>query len=112
MSSVNHQKKEKMFLRAVSQIVTEEINNSNVSYPTVTDVKLSTDGSHLNVYLTFENNKERSLEAIQASRGFVRSTLSKRVKLRKLPEIHFKADSSSITGNRIDEILKQIKEGK
>ncbi len=112
MPTVNHLKKEKMFLRAVSQIITEEIKNSNVSYPTVTDVKLSTDGSHLKVFLSFENNKERSLEALQSTRGFVRTTLSKRINLRKVPEIHFEHDKSIAVGNRIDEILQQIKQDK
>ncbi|CAM9117720.1 30S ribosome-binding factor RbfA [Mycoplasma marinum] len=109
MSTVTHQKKEKMFLRAVSQIISEEIKNVNVSYSTVTDVKLSRDGSHLNVYLTFESSKERSLESLQKARGFIRTQLSKRVSLRKVPEIHLKHDSSMETGKRIDEILENIK---
>ncbi|TCG10443.1 30S ribosome-binding factor RbfA [Mycoplasma todarodis] len=107
--SVTHQKKEKMFLRAVSQIISEEITNVNVSYTTVTDVKLSRDGSHLNVYLTFESNKERSMENLQKARGFIRTQLSKTIHMRKTPEVHLKHDESMAIGSRIDEILNSIK---
>ncbi|NQZ29184.1 MAG: 30S ribosome-binding factor RbfA [Mycoplasmatales bacterium] len=110
MSTVTHQKKEKMFLRAVSQIISEEITNVNVSYTTVTDVKLSRDGSHLNVYLTFENNKERSMEHLRKATGFIRTQVSKRIHMRKTPEIHLKHDESLAVGTRINEILNSIKE--
>ncbi|MCP4336309.1 MAG: 30S ribosome-binding factor RbfA [Mycoplasma sp.] len=110
MPNINHLKKEKMFLRAISIIITEEIKNSNIFFPTVTDVKLSGDGSHLKVFLDFESNKEKSLEAIKNIKGFVRTTLSKRINIRKIPEIHFEHDSSIEKGNRIDEILRKIKE--
>ncbi len=109
MSGVTHQKKEKMFLRAVSQIISEEITNVNVSYTTVTDVKLSRDGSHLNVYLTFESNKERSMENLQKARGFIRTEVAKRIQMRKTPEIHLKHDESMVIGTRINQILEEIK---
>lgn len=108
--SVVHDRKEAALHRAVSQIVSEEITNSNVSYPTVTGVKLTPDGSHLTVYLTFESNPQKSLEAIQAARGFVRSKLAHIPNMRKAPEVHFKIDESIERGKRIDDILREIKE--
>lgn len=106
--SVQHDRKESMFFRAVSQIVSEEITNSNVSYPTVTGVKLTPDGSHLTVFLSFESNPQKSLDAIQNARGFVRSKLAHIPNIRKAPEVHFKIDESIERGKRIDEILKEI----
>jgi len=53
MASVSHQRKETQFFKAVADIVGNEITNVNISYTTVTGVKLSNDGSHLNVYVSF-----------------------------------------------------------
>ncbi len=112
MPSVNHLKKEKMFHRAVSLIISEEIKNVNISHTTVTDVKLSGDGSHLKIFVSFENHEERSLENLRKTKGFVRTSLSKRINLRKIPELHFEKDESIKSGKRIDEILNEIKNQK
>lgn len=108
--SIAHKRKESLVMQAVSEIVTEELTNSNISYPTVTSVYLSNDLSTLEVYLTFESNEERSLEAISKTAGFVKKKLANKVSLRKLPNIIFKIDESIASGRRIDEILKKIKD--
>lgn len=109
MPNINHQRKETAFFKSVAEIVTEEITNSNISYTTVTGVKLSNDSSHLNVYVTFESNKEKSMEALQRTSGFVRKRLAQSSNSRKVPEIHFKHDESFEQGKRIDDILEKIK---
>jgi len=109
MVSIQHKRKEASYLRAVSDIVLEEITNANVSLPTVTGVKLSNDGSHLNVYVTFSKNKEKSLEALIGTEGFVRSRLATIKVQRMVPAVHFKLDESADKGQRINTILEEIK---
>ena len=106
--TVAHKRKEAAFLKSVSQIVSEEITNVNISYTTVTDVKLTRDGSHLNVYVTFLHNKDKSMENLLKTSGFVRKRLSAASRLRMVPEIHFKHDGATEEGNRIDQLLKEI----
>ncbi len=108
MASVANKRKETAFLKSVSEIVSEEISNVNISSTTVTSVKLSNDGSHLNVYVTFYKNKDRSMENLLKTSGFVRKRLASSSRLRKVPEIHFKHDASLEEGNRIDKILAEI----
>ena len=108
MPNINHQRKETSYFKSVSQIIGEEITNSNISYVTVTSVKLSNDSSHLNVYVRFESNKSKSMEALQKTSGFVRKRLAQSSNFRKVPMIHFEFDDSFEKGQRIDEILKNI----
>lgn len=107
--SVNHSRKEAAFFRAAAQIVGSEITNSNVSYTTVTGVKLSPDGSHLTIFVAFDSHPERSLEGLNAAKGFVRSQISRMPDIRRAPEIHFKIDESLEVGTRIEHILANIK---
>lgn len=109
MASVVHKRKEAAYLKSVSQIINEELNNTNVSYTTITSVKLSNDSSHLNVYVVFENQEERSLEYLNRSKGFIRTRLSSAQGQRKVPELHFVLDETEKNANRIEEILKKIK---
>ncbi len=109
-SSIAHKRREAAYFRAVAQVLTEELTNVNISYPTVTGVKLSNDGSHLKVFLRFERNIESSLETLNKAKvkGFVRSRISSAIKQRKAPAIHFEYDETFENGQRIDEILKKI----
>lgn len=108
MSSINHKRKESMLFKALAQIITEEITNANVAYPTVTGVELSADLSHLKVFLAFDHSEEKSLAALNNAKGFVRSRIAKLPDMRKVPELHFLLDNSDDEGRRIDEILKKI----
>ena len=110
--SIQHKRKEANLFMAVSQIISSEITNANISYPTVTGVKLSTDGSHLFVYLSFESRPEKSLAALKNTIGFIKTRLSKMQGLRKVPELDLKLDKAISEGKKIDEILKKIKSEK
>ena len=58
-------------------------------------------------------NKERTLEGLKESSGFIRSRVANTVNLRITPEIVFIYDDSEEQGARIDAILERIKrEGK
>ena len=107
--SVQHKRKESMFFKAISQIVTEELTNANISYPTITDVKLSRDGSVLTAYVTFESNRERSFEHLNNAKGFIRKMLGSYSNQRIVPNIAFKLDTLAESASRVEEILKEIK---
>lgn len=110
--SIQTKRRESMYFRAVAEIISDKVTNANISYTTVTDAKLSNDGSVLTVYVTFENNKERSLEALNNTKGFIRSELAKYGNQRIVPNIVFKYDTVADSARRIDEILAAIKNEK
>ncbi|MCK5807180.1 MAG: 30S ribosome-binding factor RbfA [Mycoplasmataceae bacterium] len=107
--SIQNKRKESIFFRAVSEIITEKVTNANISYPTVTEVRLSNDGSVLKVYVTFENSPERSFENLLKTDGYVRRELARSSNQRHVPKIAFKHDRTGESAKRIEEILKEIK---
>lgn len=109
--SIQNKRRESTYFRSVAQIISEKVTNVNISYTTVTSVKLSNDGSVLTVYVVFDNNKERSLENLRNASGFVRSELAKIGGQRIVPKVVFKHDDTQETASRIEEILKDIKKG-
>lgn len=109
MASIQHQRKEAMFFKAIANIISNEISNSAISDPTVTAVKLANDDGHLLVYLTFASHGEKSLAALKNAKGFIRSRLAKLPNLRHVPNLDFKIDDSLERSNRIEKILKEIK---
>lgn len=100
-------------LREVSQILLREVKDPRIEGITLTDVELTGDLQQATLYYSSLSDKagarQKEEAGLKAVTGLVRSELSKRLKLYKTPEIKFERDSSVDYGNRIDELLNQIK---
>ncbi len=112
MSNKKLERIESQIRREVSNILQNEVKNSKFGFVTVTDVEVTSDYSFANIYVSFLNTKEISaqdrLDEINRVKGFVRSQLAQRLKIRKTPDLIFKIDDSIDQGNRIDELIAQI----
>ena len=95
--------------RELSGIIQNEVKNSGVGFCTITGVDVTSDLSYAKVYVSFLNkNTKKSLEALEKSKGFIRSTLARRLTVRKCPELIFVLDTSLDYGNKIESILDEI----
>ncbi|TMV52080.1 30S ribosome-binding factor RbfA [Paenibacillus mesophilus] len=100
--------------KELSQILQSELKDPRVGFITVTGVDVTNDLSQAKVFLSVlgtEQQKEESLKAIAKATGFIRSELSKRIRLRITPELQFQFDASIEYGSRIDELLNKINNG-
>ncbi len=95
--------------RELSSIIQTEVKNSGVGFCTITGVDVTSDLSYAKVYVSFLNkNTKKSLEALEKSKGFIRSTLARRLTVRKCPELIFVLDTSLDYGNKIESIIEEI----
>ena len=98
-----------MFVEEISKIIHQEIKDKNVSFVTITDAKITNDLSFAKIYVTtLDNNREKVLNALNKASGFIRTLLCDRVKIRKMPEIHFVYDESIDYGKKIEDIIERI----
>lgn len=106
-------KKDKMnhiIQRELSSILQLEVSNKEIGMCTITAVDVTTDLSIAKVYISFlgSGNNEERLAALSRTKGFIRSTLAKRLTIRRVPELSFFLDTSLDYGNKIDGIIKDI----
>lgn len=97
--------------KEISQIINYELKNSNVTgMITVTKVKITPDFKYAKVYVSILNSKNinKTLEALKAASGFIRSQLAKTINLRITPQLVFEIDDSLDYGEKIDSILKEL----
>jgi ribosome-binding factor A len=96
----------------LSEII-DEIEDPRVGLTTVTAVKLSPDMRHARVFVSVlgdEAQRKKTMQGLNSAAHFARRSLSQRLThLRRIPELTFAYDESIETGNRIDELLDQIK---
>ena len=53
-------------------------------------------------------NRREYINGLAKAKGFIRSEIGQRIRLRKTPEINFEFDESIGYGNRIETLLHQI----
>ncbi|MGY6172276.1 30S ribosome-binding factor RbfA [Candidatus Mycoplasma pogonae] len=110
MNSITHAKLEQRLLILLAKIISEDVQNVNITPTTVVDVKLTRDGSIATVYVSFLSHESRSLEYLIRSKGFIRSELSKYWDKRKTPNLIFKIDEVAKQTEKLEKIFQKIKE--
>lgn len=96
--------------RRLSEIFEYEARDPRLRGVTVMDVGLSGDLRYATVYVSLtdlsdEQEAVKTLEVLGKDRGFFRSQLAKRLKLRHTPEIRFELDEVEKRARRIEELL-------
>jgi ribosome-binding factor A len=78
---------------------------------TVPEVRMSPDLKHATVYVMplGGRDEEGALKALERNRRYLRGVLAKRVKMKFLPELHFRIDETFARGEKIDHLLREVK---
>ena len=102
---------EKIIERELASILFDSSNNK-LKFVSITKVALTSDLSLATVYYTVLGNEgeiESTKEDLEKSKVYLRSSLAKKLDLRKTPDLRFKYDESLAYGNRITQILDNLK---
>ena len=97
--------------REISHILQFDLKNPKLGFVTVTDVQCTNDLSQAKVYVTFlgkQGRNDAGMKVLNQSKGFIRSSVAKKIKIRKMPELIFIQDTSLEQVNRIEKILHDI----
>lgn len=100
--------------KEVATMLFGEIHDPRIGFVTITKVQVSKDLRHAKVYFSIigsDEEKEKTMEGLQSSSGYMRREIGKRLKLRYFPELTFKFDDSLEYASRIEKIIKEIKSG-
>ena len=103
-------KLDSILLREISTIVSREINDPKLGFPTVTEVDVAPDLRTAKVYVSFlgKNYKKRDgIEALRRAKGHIKSELAKRIRIRKIPDLTFEVDDTLDRAERIEQILSK-----
>jgi ribosome-binding factor A len=99
----------------IETILEGELGDPRIGLANVTEVVLAPDNKAAHVFISVqgdESEEQRTLQGLQAARGFIRHELAERLRLRHPPELHFALDKSQQYGARIDQLLKRIDQKK
>jgi len=98
----------------ISDIIRRKLKDPRLGFVSVTRAKVSADLSYASVYFSVigsKNDTERTMTCLEHAANFIRSELGRRLHIKRIPELRFFYDDSSVKGARIEKILKNLKEG-
>ncbi len=82
-------------MRELARMLAEEVQDPRLELVTVSGVRLNNDISVAEVFVTYSealHPREDVDKALDKAKGFLRTLLGKRLKLRKVPELRFRFD--------------------
>lgn len=100
--------------QVVAEFLTGDVRDPRIGFVTVLGAEVSPDLSHANVRVSVmgsEEERAQSLEGLTSAARYLRAQLAKRLTLRVTPEVHFALDRGMDHAQRIDRVLKDLKEG-
>lgn len=96
----------------IAQMLLKEIKDPRIGFVTITDVKVSDDLRLAKVFFSMVGgDKEfaQTNKGLNSASSYIKKKLGKRLKMRYIPDILFKLDTSFEYGSHIDRILKSLK---
>jgi ribosome-binding factor A len=95
----------------IADIVFHKLKDPRIGFVTVTGVDITDDLKIAVAYVSVlkEEERESTLSILNAAKSFIRSELSRRVKMKTIPSLEFRLDSSIEYGSKIDKLLEEIR---
>ena len=101
--------------REVSVLIQQQVKDPRLdAFVSVTAVTTSPDLKHAKIFVSCIQGKQeqqKTLEALNTARGYLRTELARNLKLRRIPELSFHWDDSIEHGDHILRLLDQISSG-
>lgn len=109
--SVKSEKLSDQFAEEISKIIALELKDKSVGFVTITSAYVTSDLSYAKIYFTtLGADKNTALKNLNKACGFIKNELSKRIDIRKMPDMVFVYDESIEYGEKIEKIIEDIHE--
>ncbi|WP_404452663.1 30S ribosome-binding factor RbfA [Virgibacillus necropolis] len=111
MSEVRANRIAEQMKKELGEIISRKLKDPRVGFVTVTDVEVTGDLQQAKIFISVlgdEKQKHDTLVGLAKAKGFIRSEIGQRIRLRKTPELVFEFDEALEYGNRIETILRDL----
>jgi len=97
-----------VIVKEISNIVEHEIRDPRLGFITILNVDVSSDLKNAKVFFSCIGDKSQSLQTLTRAKGFIRSALAQRLRMRCVPDLQFELEDSYERGMEIDELFEEI----
>lgn len=111
MPSIRQQRVADRIRLELSDLLLRDARDPRLALLTITDVTIDRELAYAEVYvnaLGAEDRRQEVIDALEHAKGFLRSEIGARVRLRRTPELRFHWDPSLEQGDRITRLLDSL----
>lgn len=96
----------------IADIIMRKVKDPRLGFVTVTGVDITDDLKIARVFVSCLKDEEKgiTLDILNSAKNFVRSEVARRIRMKNIPSIEFRIDESMGYGDRIEKLLREIKE--
>lgn len=98
--------------KELSDIIMNRVKDPRLGFLTVTGVDLTQDLKLARVFVSVMRREEReaTLKTLESSRAFIRGELAKRLRMKNIPSLEFRLDTTAEYGEKIEKLLRKLRE--
>jgi ribosome-binding factor A len=97
--------------RELMALLQHDVKDPRIGPVAITAVQTAVDLSHARVFVTARGEKpeqEASFEGLRAASSFLRGELGRRLRIRRVPELHWEQDHTLEHARRIEQLLGEV----
>jgi ribosome-binding factor A len=105
---------DELLRQEIGSIVTREVADPRIGFATITSVETTPDLRHAKVWVSVIGQpaeRDAAIEALRHAMPFVRHELGKRLRIKRIPDLHIHLDDTAERGTRILRLLADIETG-
>jgi ribosome-binding factor A len=105
---------DELLRQEIGALLAKEIADPRIGFATITDVETAPDLRHAKVWVSVigqKGDRDETLRALSQAMPYIRHELGKRLRIRRIPELHVRLDDSAERGTRVLHLLQELEAG-
>jgi ribosome-binding factor A len=105
---------DELLRQEIGAIISRDVADPRVGFVTITDVETTQDLRHAKVWVSVIGQpaeRDAAVEALRHAMPFIRHELGKRLRIKRIPDLHVHLDDTAERGTRILQLLAEIESG-
>ena len=101
-----------LIMTHLSQLLMTDVRDPRLQGLTIIEVNLDREIEHAQIWVTSldgDESEEEVMEGLDKASGFLRKELASRLRLRRMPQLHFKWDHSVQHAMHMESVLDELK---
>jgi ribosome-binding factor A len=102
---------DELLRQEIAEIVNREVGDPRIGFVTITDVETAPDLRHAQVWVSVIGQpaeRDATIAALGRAMPFVRRELGRRLRLRRIPDLHVRLDDTAERGTRVLQLLHEL----
>jgi ribosome-binding factor A len=105
---------DELLRQEIGSIISRDIADRRVGFVTITEVETTPDLRHAKVWVSVigqPSERDAAVAALRHAMPFIRHELGKRLRIKRIPDLHVQLDDTAERGTRILQLLAELESG-